>query len=813
MPASPQFDSFGELLRHLRKRAGLTQRDLGQAVGYSEAHIARLESGIRLPDVAVVKGAFVEALDLMHQPALAAQLVALAQAAHEKPATAGPATPAINPAAKGNLPAPATRLIGRENEVAALCALLLEGALRLVTLLGPGGVGKTRLALEVAHQVAGHFPDGAWWVELAPITAPQAALTSITQTLGIDDRSGKPTLRVLQDHLRDQHALLVLDNLEQVIEVAPMIAQLLSAAPKLRVLATSRELLRIAGEQAFTLNPLGDAAVELFVQRARAVQPDFALNEANAATIVDLCRRLDGLPLAIELAAARIPLFTPQEMLARLDHSLSLLTGGARDLPARQRTLRAALDWSYNLLAPDEQALFRRLGVFAGGYSLQAVQALCDSDGLPLNVLDGLDALVSKSLLIREEVVAPLSATDSLHEVQSRYRMLETVRAYARECMQARGEFDTWVRVMAEYLLSMHPLAGGSLEARENVMSALQWLNAAHDETGLALQLATSIATFTSHREEQILCLEQAIKSAHVPRDSEQLVFAKGMHGIAIGIRGDRTQAIEILNEVLAWYRAHDQRQDAIQGILSQLGLFHRDLGHADLARHCFSQALVLAQARDDKAGLRHLLVAMAENEIAAEDALAAETLLDKSMAAPALHDDSVQAWALNHRAHAAILRGEMQQAEALLGESSHLFSKAHLQEDWGIAWNEQSLSEIGLAAGNAAQGDVCSRKSLMLFDKVGDRMGMSWSLCGLAGARSLANDAKLGAQLWGAGEALREKISCRIAPASRRNRERTVALLKSQLGAAEFSQLAAEGATGSLEQAVEAALQNQAEK
>jgi predicted ATPase/transcriptional regulator with XRE-family HTH domain len=833
MPASsalPQFEDFGELLRHLRKRAGLTQRDLGQAVGYSEAHIARLESGIRLPDVAVVKGAFVEALDLTHEPALATQLVTLAQAAHGKHEAVSDATRKQH--APINLPTPATQLIGREQDVAAVCHHLAVPATRLVTLFGPGGVGKTRLALEVARRLAHEFADGVWWIELAPITEPQAMLTTIAQALNIEDGPGKPVLRALQEHLRDRHALLVLDNLEQALSdvegwnVANMIGQVLSAAPRLKVLATSRELLQITGEQVYAVNPLGDESVELFVQRAQAVQPNFKLTDANADTIAGICRKLDGLPLAIELAAARCAMFSPAELLSRLDQRLSLLTLGARDLPARQHTLRAAIDWSYQLLPPDEQALFRRLGVFAGGYSLRAVQAFCDADALPLNALDGLSALVTKSLLVREEVETPAGnpldspmqdpsegraqlAQASGPERHTRYRMLETIREYARERMVERGEYDKWVRIMADYLLSIHSMAKrASPDERENYLSALQWLNATHDETGLALRLAAKIDAYTTNRDEQILCLEQAIKSASVPSDSEHLVFAQAMHGIAIGNRGEREQAIAILKDTLAWYQAHDSRPDAVQGIFHRLGQLHRDLGRVVLSRQYFMKALSIARERGDNAEMRHLYITMAETEIEAEDATEADRLLDTGLAVKAQRDDSVLAWALNHRAHAAMLRGDVVMAEACLKESTQLFSQSLSQGEWGSAWNAQSQGEIALMKDRADQAGAYFTRSLAMLDRMGDKMGMSWSLCGLAGACALNKEAKRGAQLWGAGEALRQKIGCRIAPASRTNRERTTALLKTQLGEAEFAQLEAEGAAWLLEEAVEAALQ-----
>jgi len=332
-----------------------------------------------------------------------------------------------------NLPTQVTSFIGRADEIAELAKLMQTT--RLITLLGPGGIGKTRLALEIAQRIQTDFAEGVWWVELASITDPQAVLISIIQVLKIEDRPSKPILQVLQDHLRDKQLLLILDNLEQVLDVAPMIVQVLSAAPSVQVLATSRESLHITGEQTYLLQPLAVAneAIELFVQRAQAVQHDFALTNANLAAVTEICRKLDGLPLAIELAAPRIALFTLDELLKRLDQRLSLLTGGARDLPVRQRTLRATLDWSYGLLTPDEQAFFRRLGVFAGGCTLHAMQFFVERDHeLALMAEDGLGVLLSKSLMVRR--------ID--HDGQSRFVMLETMREFAVDKLKALGEYD-----------------------------------------------------------------------------------------------------------------------------------------------------------------------------------------------------------------------------------------------------------------------------------------------------------------------------------------------------------------------------------
>jgi predicted ATPase/DNA-binding XRE family transcriptional regulator len=833
------FTTFGELLRHLRRRAGMTQRNLGQATGYSEAQIARLEGGSRLPDVVAVKGVFVEAFDLKREPALAAQLVMLAQAARDAAVDSHADVPTLlqeasvmsNHVTVGNLPAPATTLIGREDDIAAVTQYLTEGKSRIVTLVGPGGVGKTQLALEVANQTRHDFVDGTWWVDLAPVTDPQAALTSIAQALEIEDRPGKPILRVLQDHLRDRQALLVLDNLEQVLEVTPLISQMLSATPKVKVLATSRELLRIAGEQGFIVNPLGEDAIDLFSERARAVKPDFAVTEANAGAIGDICRKLDGLPLAIELAAARITLFTPREMLGRLEHRLSLLTGGARDLPARQRTLRATLDWSYSLLTPDEQALFRRLGVFAGGCTLHAIQAFLEIDNdLAITAEEGLAALVAKSLLVSKEIAIDSrsgnpfyfrfipdpennSGNDDGYTSDSRYRMLETIREYARDLLLEHGEYDRWVRAMAEYLLSLRETSKRMLpEERENCLSALQWLNSVHDQTGLSLQLASDCDIFVEGETERFGCIEEAIKNTGLPADSEQLVSASADYGYSIGHRGERVKGITLQNNALAWYRSREIRSHRVQGILYVLGHQNRELGNIDQSRHYFAESLEIAKERGDLADEQHLLISMAETEVTAENPTEADRLLDEGMAVQAPHSELRVAWALNHRAHAALLRAEMKQAEDLLIESNRLFSRSQFQGVWGIAWNGQSLGEVGLMRGDANQASANFKESIAICDRISDAMVMSWSLCGLAGACVLDEAPEHGARLWGAGEALREKIGCRIAPASRQNRERTVAMLNAQVGEAEFARLAAEGAAWTLEQAVEAALQKPAE-
>jgi predicted ATPase len=346
------------------------------------------------------------------------------------------------PAHTHNLPAPTTALIGREKDVAAASKLLGQGDVRAVTLIGPPGVGKSRLALQVALESRNDFADGAWFVALAPVSDPNLVAAAIVQALDLPS-AGAPPLAVLKDHLRDKQALLVLDNFEQVLAATPLVAEILATAPGVKVLVTSRAALHISGEHTLAVPPLDEqSAVELFVRRAQAIKPDFTLGGANRQAIADICKRLDALPLAIELAAARIRLFEPQILLARLSSRLNLLTTGASDVPPHQRTLRGAIDWSYNLLTPEEQTLFRRLGVFAGGCTLEPVEEVA-GEGLGTPVVDLMQSLADKSL-VRVET----------QDGQPRFTLLEMLREYAVERLEESGESAALRRQHAEYFVS-----------------------------------------------------------------------------------------------------------------------------------------------------------------------------------------------------------------------------------------------------------------------------------------------------------------------------------------------------------------------
>jgi predicted ATPase len=446
---------------------------------------------------------------------LARDLAAVREHVREPRAEPGAARPA-------NLPAQRTRFVGRDRELAAAGELLLRQDVRVLTMTGPGGIGKTRLALRLSEEIAGQFPGGVCFVPLATLTVPDLIVLTISQALGVREDAGRPSAETLQEFLRNSSRglmLLLLDSFEHLISAASIVADLVAAAPGIKVLVTSRSPLHVYGEHEFPVPPLAlpdprnlpplealtrYEAVALFLQRAAAVKPDFAATEENAAAIADICARLDGLPLAIELAAARVKLLSPSLMRARLEKRLQLLTGGARDLPERQQTLRGAIDWSHGLLNEEEQKLFRRLSVFVGGCTLEAAEAVCNARGdLGVDVLEGMTSMVDKSLVQQAEPVAG----------EPRFVMLETIREYALERLASSGDEALARRAHAAYCLVLAE-EESSRQGGEETAGWLERFDAEHDnfraaldeltrrgDTQWGLRLAASLFRFWEMRE------------------------------------------------------------------------------------------------------------------------------------------------------------------------------------------------------------------------------------------------------------------------------------------------------------------------
>lgn len=423
---TPEFTSFGVMLRHLRRRARLTQRELGISVGYSEAHIARLEADQRRPDVAAVTSRFVEALELNAEPALAEQFVSLATAARKSPAQSTPSD-ILSDAPPTNLREQLTAFIGREDEMAEARRLLRST--RLLTITGMGGIGKSRLAAQVAAELLTAYGDGAWIVSFVNTTDPAQVITTVAATMNL---ASSDLLEGLKGYLRNRKALLVLDNCEHVVaECAHVAVSLLQACPHLAVIVTSREALNVPGEVAWSLPPMTcDETHSLFIERARAMRPDFEATPDIEPLLTEICNELEGIPLAIELAASRLQVLSLQEIVDLLGDRFRLLAGGNRLAHPRHQSLRALIDWSYNLLTPAERDLFKMLSVFEHDWALEDVERIHARKTPSGNiggsdVLDLLTQLVKKSLVMIDD-----------HAVPVRYHMFKAVRLYALERAQ-----------------------------------------------------------------------------------------------------------------------------------------------------------------------------------------------------------------------------------------------------------------------------------------------------------------------------------------------------------------------------------------
>ncbi|MEO6891702.1 MAG: adenylate/guanylate cyclase domain-containing protein, partial [Ktedonobacteraceae bacterium] len=417
----------------------------------------------------------------------------------------------------GNLPMQSTPFIGRQREIATIEQLVRREDVRLLTLTGPGGMGKTRLALQVAASLSDLFADGIYFVDLAPVSDPAVILTAIAQTLGLREEGGQPLLEHFTEELRHKHMLLLLDNFEQVIGAALQVAELLASCPCLKMIVTSRIVLRVQAEREYIVPPLSlpdpisapdltvftqYETVALFTQRAQAVNPNFQLTVSNASAIAEILARLDGLPLAIELAAARMKLLSPDALLARLSQRLQVLTSGIRDVAVRQQTLRNTIEWSYLLLDAQEQQLFERLSIFAGGCTLEAVEAVCAAlDGEVGPALDTISSLLDKSLLRRE--------THNAGE-EPRFIMLETIREYGLEALSASGEKEAVRKAHGAYFLAFAQRADEQLwgpeqalwlgrleQEHDNMRAAMQWsLEQTGSEREIALRLGAALRSF-----------------------------------------------------------------------------------------------------------------------------------------------------------------------------------------------------------------------------------------------------------------------------------------------------------------------------
>jgi predicted ATPase/DNA-binding XRE family transcriptional regulator len=603
--------SFADLLRHLRTAAALSQEELATRSGLSLRGISDLERGVRrAPHLTTVR-VLGDALALGPEERQA--LLAAARPSRL------PDTLDTAPGDYAPLPLPLTSLLGREREATALVSLLQTGTHRLVTLTGAGGSGKTRLALEVGARLQGELRESVVFVDLAPLSDAALVLSSIASAIGVRERAGQPLIDMLCSALAAKRTLLLLDNFEQVLGAAAEIATLLARCPRISVLITSREALRVRGERVFPLVPLSlpeadhlsslevlarVPAVALFVERATANLPAFALTTDNARAVSAICRRLDGLPLAIELAAAWVNVLPPDALLDRLEKRLLLLTGGSRDLPPRQRTMRDAIGWGYDLLTPQEQTLFRCLAVFVGGWTIEAAEVVSGARH-GLHVLEGLEALARASLV---QVAEQPNG-------EQRFAMLETLREFGLERLAIHGEADQVGDRHAQYYVALAQAGGADLAAavpgewlarleaeRANLRAALTWLRD-REKNGTGLRLAAALGGYWRLRSasaEGRAWLETFLAQPRVgeTRVGDRIVALRWAGELA-GLEGDLETAEARLSESLALARSAGDKR----GIAAALGALGSVLfQHVDIARSIqpFEEAAALMRELGD---------------------------------------------------------------------------------------------------------------------------------------------------------------------------------------------------------------------
>ena len=640
-----------------------------------------------------------------------------------------------------NLPAQPSPLIGRERELEETTALLAGGG-RLLTLTGPGGSGKTRLALQTAAELSEHFPDGVFWVPLAAVSEVDLVVPTTAATIGAKDG--------LQAHIESKRMLLLLDNFEQVLNAAPTVGNLLRECPNLNVLVTSRAALRLAGEHEYHVEPLPETdAIKLFTERARAIVPSFEPDQS----VVEICRRLDRLPLAIELAAARVRVLSPPDLLARLGQRLPLLTGGPRDAPERQRTLRATIEWSYDLLDPDEQRLLARLAVFAGSFSLQAAEAVCDAS------LDVVEALVEQSLVRRW--------------ASGRLGMLETIREFTLERLAESGEGDAIARAHFDHFLALaeeeeYDSEGASaawldrLEAdRDNLRAAMRGALDA-GEPVRALQLACALGHFWVIRahEEGYGWLTEALDRA---RDAPAKLRASGLMwaGSTIFFTRDLERAVALGEQALELFRRLDDKLNVAR-VLDRLAAPYGMLGDPEKARELAEESLALLRALGDGRASRYPLAKVAADEYR---------------------------------------RGDRERGIALTEEALELAREAG--DSWWAAGLLHELASMAWEQGDAARATALTRECVSL----GHELRNAWTLVyGLGLLAVLAATEGAGARtgrLWGAVEALEESGEAKLDPESRSRYEEVVFTARDE----ELDAGRVEGRAMSLDQAVEVAL------
>ncbi len=768
------FVDFGELIRYLRERSELSQRELALQVGYHYSYMSRIENNERIPDAATLMARFIPALGLDDEPIWTARLLKLATSQEKTISprrgarTPASSTPTIDTAlpvsgtSLSPLPISLTPMLGRDKEIAAVTKILSRFDVRLVTLIGPPGVGKTRLAIHVANEAAGMFAHGEVFVDLSSVNDPKGFLPALAEALGVREISEMSLMNRLINTLRQKNLLLVIDNFEQVVDAAPQILQILSNVPEIKALVTSREALRLSGENEFTVAPfplpqkplIGQlnqekqaqiedlmtfAAIQLFTQHAQAVQPDFRLTSVNIEAVLEICRRLDGLPLAIELAAARVKTLTPQAMLSQFERHLDWLAHGTRDSSKTWRqTLRGAIEWSTNLLSEPERILMYRLSVFSDGWTSQSAEAICgDAQENPLlrrgEILDLLIQLADKSLVI----------TDKMEE-ETRFRFLETIHNFAREKLAGSGDetqvknrhlayFAGFAEEGEKHLddASQVEWAGRVEQEHANIRAALDWGLRADASLRDGLRLAAAVSRFWIRRSffrEGFEWLTAYLRRA-ADEPEHDLIRAKILYraGGMAGYMFDYTSGYRLCQQSIELARKL-QHKHYLAGALFYTNEIALGLGQLKEARAALEECISLCWADYYPQLLNLSLASLGMILDTGGDHEGAQSTLEEALAIASLVDDN---WGISHALHnlGAVNRHIQKYDEAsdYMERSLEVTLKIGDRRAEGIIY--ANLSILYNLKDNYIKSGDCAEKAFAIFQSIGDEFQQPFPL------------------------------------------------------------------------------------
>lgn len=698
-----------------------------------------------------------------------------------------------------DLPQPLTALVGRDRELEEVRGMLLEPDTHLVTITGPAGVGKTRFALALTHYLRAEYQHGAAFVSLLASSGPELVLPNIARAFNIRDEGERSLDERLSAYLRHRQMLVVLDNFEQVVDAAPVVTELLAGCPALKVLVTSSVLLRVQGEREYALLPLPFPqpdelptleelsrmeSVALFVQRARVVRPDFTLNESNAAAVAEICHKLDGLPLAIELAAARSKVLSPAALLSRLDDRFQVLVSTSRDVPARQQTMRNAIAWGYNLLEADEQALLRRLSVFNGGWTLQAAEVVCRLNAV--DILDGLSSLADKSLVRQREQ----------EDGELRFSMLETIREYALEKLAESGQLDDAHRAHALYFSNLSRLAVEELtgthgpewlnlleQDHDNLRSAMRWV-IDWQEGELGLGLAEGLWRFwdvRGHMSEGRRWLTKlvALRGADTPTvDRSRSLFGLGRFAYQ---QADFPAAQAYFEESYA-VGLHCGDLSAIAGALMQRGRIFLITGDHAAARTLYEEGLLLRRKAGEPWGIAMALLIRGRLDAEQGDIEDARPFVEESLASfRAIGYHVGVASALSHLGNLALYEGRLDDARLRYEEG--LAIQREIGDREGAGLSLMNLARVACNGGDQQRASELLSESMVIFEDLGSSVHVAACLEVFAEAAAREAHFELALQMAATAVTWRTIKSAPIPPVAESQFERLMSTLRQQLG------------------------------